>query len=105
MLAAVLPQALVVTREPLAEIRLRSVVLGDRTTPVRSTDRLTEPTDVLFIATKATGLPQAVERIATEPGVVVPLPTASSTWHSCANASKTSSQPRSAWNRRAWPPA
>jgi 2-dehydropantoate 2-reductase len=73
LLAAVLPQALVVSRAPLTEIRLRSAVLGDRTTPVRSTDRLTEPADVLFIATKATGLPQAVERIATEPGVVVPL--------------------------------
>jgi 2-dehydropantoate 2-reductase len=73
LLAAVLPQALVVSREPIAEIRLRSVVLGDRTTAVRSVDRLVEPTDVLFIATKATGLTQAVERIATEPAVVVPL--------------------------------
>jgi 2-dehydropantoate 2-reductase len=73
LLAAVLPQALVVSRAPLAEIQLRSRFLGDRTTAVRSTDRLTEPTDVLFVATKATGLPQAIERIQVAPGVVVPL--------------------------------
>ena len=73
LLAAVLPQALVVSREPLERIVLRSRVLGDRETAVRWTDRLTEPTDVLFIATKATGLADAVERVAVEPGVVVPL--------------------------------
>jgi 2-dehydropantoate 2-reductase len=73
LLAAVLPDALVVSREPLTEIRLRSRVLGERTTSVRSTDSLTEPVDVLFIATKATGLEQAVDRIQAEPGVVVPL--------------------------------
>lgn len=73
LLAAVLPQALVVSREPLAEIRLRSRVLGERTTSVRSAPRLEEPVDVLFIATKATGLAGAVERIAVQPGVVVPL--------------------------------
>jgi len=73
LLAAVLPQALVVSRAPLTEIRLRSVVLGDRTTAVRSVRTLTDPTDVLFIATKATGLAQAIERIEAPPGVVVPL--------------------------------
>jgi len=73
LLAAVLPRALVVSREPLAEIHLRSRLLGDRTTPVRSTDRLQEPTDILFVATKATGLPQAIERIEVPPAVVVPL--------------------------------
>jgi 2-dehydropantoate 2-reductase len=73
MLAAVLPDALVVSRSPLTEIQLRSRLLGDRTTPVRSVETLDEPVDVLFIATKATGLEQAVERIATEPGTVVPL--------------------------------
>ena len=52
LLAAVLPHALVVSRERLTEIRLRSVILGDRTTPVRSVQTLIEPTDVLFIATK-----------------------------------------------------
>ncbi len=73
MLAAVLPDAIVVSRSPLAEIRLHSVVLGDRTTAVRSVQRLDEPVDVLFIATKATGLEDAVARIRAEPGVVVPL--------------------------------
>jgi 2-dehydropantoate 2-reductase len=73
LLAAVLPNALVVSRSPLAEIQLRSVILGDRTTAVRQVATLEEPVDVLFIATKATGLAEAVERIASEPGVVVPL--------------------------------
>jgi 2-dehydropantoate 2-reductase len=73
LLAAVLPDAIVVSRSPVDRIQLQSRVLGDRTTPIRSTRRLTEPVDVLFIATKATGLEQAVERIAAPPGVVVPL--------------------------------
>jgi len=73
LLAAVLPNALVVSRSPIEEIRLRSVILGDRSTAVRSTRRLDEPVDVLFVATKATGLADAVERIETQPGVVVPL--------------------------------
>jgi 2-dehydropantoate 2-reductase len=73
LLAAVLPQALVVSREPLTEIHVRSVILGDRRTAVRSVQTLTEPVGVLFIATKATGLKEAVERIQAEPAVVVPL--------------------------------
>ena len=73
LLAAALPNALVVSREPLTEIHLRSRLLGDRTTAVRSTRRLAEPVDVLFIATKATGLTQAIERIETPPATVVPL--------------------------------
>jgi 2-dehydropantoate 2-reductase len=73
LLAAVLPRALVVGRSPVEEIRLRSRVLGERTTQVRFTGRLEEPVDVLFIATKAVGLQDAVERIAAPPGVVVPL--------------------------------
>src|SRR5690242_438753 len=73
LLAAVLPNALVVSRSSLTEIHLRSVVLGDRTRRVRSTETLTEPTDVLFIATKATGLQAAIQRIATPPRTVVPL--------------------------------
>jgi 2-dehydropantoate 2-reductase len=73
LLAAVLPHALVVSRSPIAEIRLRSRLLGDRTTAVRSVRTLDEPVDVLFIATKATGLDEAVERIEAQPGVVVPL--------------------------------
>jgi 2-dehydropantoate 2-reductase len=73
LLAAVLPNALVVSRSPLTEIQLRSVILGDRTTAVRSVATLTDPVDVLFIATKATGLQEAVERIAVQPATVVPL--------------------------------
>ena len=73
LLAAVLPDVIVVSRSPLEEIRLRSRLLGDRTSQVRSVQTLEEPVDVLFIATKATGLADAVARIATEPGVVVPL--------------------------------
>ena len=73
LLAAVLSQALVVSRTPLTEVRLRSRVLGERTTSVRSTPTLDESVDVLFVATKATGLAEAVTRIAVEPGVVVPL--------------------------------
>ena len=73
MLAAVLPDALVISRSPLREVTLRSRLLGNRTTPVRSAPALTEPVDVLFIATKATGLADAVERIQAAPGMVVPL--------------------------------
>src|SRR4051795_11723859 len=73
LLAAVLPDALVVGRSPIERIELRSRVLGDRSTPVRWSDRLTDPVDVLFIATKATGLAGAAQRIEAEPGVVVPL--------------------------------
>jgi 2-dehydropantoate 2-reductase len=73
LLAAALPNALVVSRSPLDRIQLHSRVLGDRTTAVRWTPRLTEPADVLFIATKATGLGEAIERIETQPATVVPL--------------------------------
>jgi 2-dehydropantoate 2-reductase len=73
MLAAVLPGAIVVSRSPLSEIRLSSRVLGEHTTAVRSTPSLDEPVDVLFIATKAVGLQDAVAKVAAEPGVVVPL--------------------------------
>ena len=73
LLAAVLPNALVVSRSPVDRIELRSRLLGDKSTAARSTRRLTEPTDVLFIATKATGLNQAIERIETPPATVVPL--------------------------------
>jgi 2-dehydropantoate 2-reductase len=73
LLAAVLPQALVVSRSPITEIRLRSRLLGDRTTAVHSVETLEEPVDVLFVATKATGLQDAVNRIVAPPGVVVPL--------------------------------
>lgn len=83
-LAAVLARAgervTVVAREPTAEtiardgIVVRSVLLGDFTArPAAATARLTEPVDVLFVATKAAGLDAALERVAAEPRLVVPL--------------------------------
>jgi 2-dehydropantoate 2-reductase len=73
LLAAVLPDAIVVSRSPIDRIQLQSRLLGDKSTAVRSTRSLQEPVDALFIATKATGLADAIERIAAPPGVVVPL--------------------------------
>lgn len=74
LLAAVLPDAIVVARSPLPDgITLHSRVLGERRAHPRVVDRLDEEVDVLFIATKAVGLQDAVARIATTPGVVVPL--------------------------------
>lgn len=54
-------------------LRVRSVRLGDFQVDVRAVARLTEPVDLLIVATKATGLRDAVERIATAPRLVVPL--------------------------------
>jgi 2-dehydropantoate 2-reductase len=74
MLAAVLPDAIVVSRSPLPDgITLRSRLLGERHATPRVVERLEDPVDVLFIATKAVGLEDAVGRIASDPGVVVPL--------------------------------
>jgi 2-dehydropantoate 2-reductase len=82
-LAAALARAgtdtLVVAREETAEliaregIALTSVRLGDFTAHPRATSTLDEPADVLFIATKASGLESALDRIATEPPLVIPL--------------------------------
>jgi 2-dehydropantoate 2-reductase len=74
MLAAVLPGAIVVSRSPLPDgITLHSRLLGERRAEPRVVERLTDEVDVLFIATKAVGLDDAVARIATDPKVVVPL--------------------------------
>lgn len=54
-------------------LRVRSVKLGDFQVDVRAVARLTEPVDVLVVATKATGLAGALDRIATAPRLVVPL--------------------------------
>ncbi len=70
---------LVVARESTAAaiaergIELRSVRLGDFTAYPRAGAALTEPADVLIVATKAVGLTAALERIETEPALVVPL--------------------------------
>lgn len=69
----------VVASEPTAEaiardgLRVRSVALGDFAVPVRAVAHLAEPVEVLVVATKATGLDAALERVAQEPGLVVPL--------------------------------
>jgi 2-dehydropantoate 2-reductase len=55
-------------------IRLESRAIGDvLARPAVVTDRLEEPIGVLFVATKATGLEQAMERVAVTPELVVPL--------------------------------
>lgn len=69
----------VVAREETAAIiaehglRVRSVVLGDFTARPQVTPALSEPVDVLFIATKAVGLTDALARIRSAPRLVVPL--------------------------------
>lgn len=71
--------AVVVAREPTASsiardgIRVRSAVLGDFTARPRAQDTLAAPPAVLIVATKASGLDAALERIATAPQLVVPL--------------------------------
>ncbi len=69
----------VVARQPtvaaIAEdgLRVDSVTLGEFVARPRALERLTEPVDALIVATKATGLSVALERIATEPELVLPL--------------------------------
>jgi 2-dehydropantoate 2-reductase len=76
--------AVVVARESTAELiaarglRVRSVMLGDFVAHPRAVGRLEEPVDALVVATKATGLQQALERIAdrssiVQPALVLPL--------------------------------
>lgn len=54
-------------------LRVRSVRLGEFQVDVRAVSELTEPVDLLLVATKATGLAGAVERVTAAPGLVVPL--------------------------------
>ncbi|HKG16331.1 MAG TPA: 2-dehydropantoate 2-reductase [Solirubrobacteraceae bacterium] len=69
----------VVAREPTAEVvardglRVRSVLLGDFTVRPPVVPRIEERFDALIVATKAPGLAPALERVAAEPGLVVPL--------------------------------
>ena len=66
-------------RERTAETLLRdgieveSVRLGDFSAQPRAVPALTEDVDVLFVATKATTLPEALERIHARPRLIVPL--------------------------------
>jgi 2-dehydropantoate 2-reductase len=70
---------IVVAREPTADhiardgLDVRSVRLGDFVASPRATPRLDADVDVLVLATKAAGLEPALERIASEPDLVVPL--------------------------------
>jgi 2-dehydropantoate 2-reductase len=71
--------AVVVARESTAQLiaerglRVSSVRLGDFTAHPRALATLAEPVDTLVVATKATGLEQALGRIASPPKLVLPL--------------------------------
>jgi 2-dehydropantoate 2-reductase len=83
LLAGVLDRAgsevLVVARDSttavIAEhgIGVKSVTFGDFVVHPRAAARLQEPVDALIVATKAAGLESALQRIAVEPTVVLPL--------------------------------
>jgi 2-dehydropantoate 2-reductase len=71
--------AIVIAREATAELiaerglRVSSVRLGDFVAHPRALARLEEPVEALVVATKATALRGALERIATRPPLVLPL--------------------------------
>jgi 2-dehydropantoate 2-reductase len=54
-------------------IRVQSVKFGDFVARPRAVAALREPVDALIVATKANGLAPALERVAVEPTVVLPL--------------------------------
>jgi 2-dehydropantoate 2-reductase len=54
-------------------LRVDSVTLGRFAARPQAVESLTEPVDALLVATKAAGLEPALERIATEPALVLPL--------------------------------
>ena len=54
-------------------LRVDSVSLGEFVARPRAVTRLDEPVDALIVATKASGLSAALERIETEPKLVLPL--------------------------------
>ncbi len=72
-------QVTVIAREPTAALIARdgiavdSALLGRFVARPRAVSRLTDAVEVLFVATKATGLAAALERIVTPPALVVPL--------------------------------
>ncbi|MGO9320761.1 MAG: ketopantoate reductase family protein [Solirubrobacteraceae bacterium] len=72
-------EVVVVARESTAEVierdglRVQSVIFGDFVAHPRAVARLEQPVDALLVATKAAGLESALERVAVEPGVVLPL--------------------------------
>jgi 2-dehydropantoate 2-reductase len=70
---------IVVARESTAEaisargLRVSSVMLGDFVAHPQAVARLKEPVDALIVATKASGLQEALERIDAQPTLVLPL--------------------------------
>jgi 2-dehydropantoate 2-reductase len=72
-------RVLVVAREATAAriardgIEVRSVRLGDFTAHPEAAAAMTDPADVLIVATKATTLASALDRIKAQPALVVPL--------------------------------
>jgi 2-dehydropantoate 2-reductase len=70
---------IVVARESTAQLiaerglQVSSVRLGEFTARPRAAASLAEPVDVLIVATKATGLEQALARVESSPGLVLPL--------------------------------
>jgi 2-dehydropantoate 2-reductase len=72
-------EVLVVARDSTAAviaehgIQVKSVTFGDFVVHPRAVARLQEPVDALIVATKAAGLESALQRIAVEPTVVLPL--------------------------------
>ncbi|MGH2864312.1 MAG: ketopantoate reductase family protein [Solirubrobacteraceae bacterium] len=69
----------VVAREPTAAliaergVQVQSLTLGDFSARPAAVARLEQPVDALLVATKAAGLEPALERVAVEPTVVLPL--------------------------------
>jgi 2-dehydropantoate 2-reductase len=72
-------QVVVVAREPTAAIiseqglHVSSISFGDFVARPQAVARLQEPVDALIVATKAAGLEPALERVAAEPQLVLPL--------------------------------
>ena len=66
------PQTAEVLRDTGFSLSSRALAADFTARPPVVTD-LSEPVDVLFVATKATGLAAALERVVSAPGVVVPL--------------------------------
>ena len=72
-------RVVVVARDSTAEVicsrglRVSSVSLGEFRAHPRAVEVLEEPAEALIVATKAQGLEGALDRIRTEPGLVLPL--------------------------------
>jgi 2-dehydropantoate 2-reductase len=70
---------LVVAREQTADViaarglRIDSVSFGEFVSHPRAVSHLDEPVDVLIVATKASGLEPALERVGAQPKLVLPL--------------------------------